>query len=201
MADLVLTVGVISDTHIPDRVRAMHPGIIPILSGAKVNLILHAGDISSHGVLEDLARVAPVQAVRGNRDWVFLKTLPLVLNLELAGVPLALMHGHGGMLNYLVDKFLYLRDGYDFARYQKKLVESAAQAKVIVFGHTHRPVNLNIDGKLLFNPGSASIGFEQELMPSTGLLRFFSGGEVRGEIIKLSGFRLKDGIWHRISDS
>jgi putative phosphoesterase len=201
MAEPVLTVGVVADTHIPDRVRMMHPCVISSLAQANVNLILHAGDISSHGVLEELGRVAPVQAVRGNRDWLFVKTLPLILNLELAGVPLALMHGHGGMLNYLVDKYLYLRDGYDFARYQKKLVKSAAQAKVIVFGHTHRSVNTIIDGRLLFNPGSANFGNNREILPSIGLLRFFVGGEVRGEILKLSGFRLKDGVWQSTGDS
>jgi Predicted phosphoesterase len=103
----ILTVGVIADTHIPDRARELHPLIIPALLEAKVDLILHAGDISGRGVLEELGKVAPVIAVRGNRDWQFMNTLPLLQKVELANVPVVLMHGHGGYVNYLKDKFLF----------------------------------------------------------------------------------------------
>jgi hypothetical protein len=197
----LLTVGVIADTHIPDRARALHPQIIPLLEETKVNLILHAGDISGHGVLEELERVAPVKAVRGNRDWLFLNTLPLVLELNLANVPVVLMHGHGGFLNYLRDKYLYMRDGYDFSRYQKKLVKLVPEARVIVFGHTHRIENVVIDGQLWFNPGSASIGFRLGASPSIGVLRFYERGEVKGDVIGLNGFRLQKGTWEAASGS
>jgi putative phosphoesterase len=197
----LLTVGVIADTHIPDRSRALHPRIIPLLQEMQVDLILHAGDISSPGVLEILEKVAPVKAVRGNRDWVFLTTLPLTLKLTLANVPLVLMHGHNGLVNYVRDKFLYIRDGYKFERYQKKLVKLAPEARVIVFGHTHRVVNKVIDGQLWFNPGSAGFSFREDALPTIGVLRFYDKGKVRGEVLKLDGFRLQKGLWEAVSSS
>ncbi|MFZ3078594.1 MAG: metallophosphoesterase family protein, partial [Bellilinea sp.] len=72
----VRRLGVVADTHIPDRVRSLHPDLLPGLSAAKVEAILHAGDICSPAVLAVLSQVAPVVAVRGNRDWAFAGTLP-----------------------------------------------------------------------------------------------------------------------------
>lgn len=201
MENPILIVGVIADTHIPDRARELHPLIIPTLIEAKVDLILHAGDISGRGVLEELGKVAPVKAVRGNRDWLFLNTLPLVLKLELANVPVVLMHGHGGYVNYLKDKFLFIRDGYQFLRYQKKLVKLAVESKVIVFGHTHRSENVTIDGRLWFNPGSANLDYQGGILPSIGFLRFFDKGVVRGKILELDGFQLREGVWEAKSVS
>lgn len=197
----ILTVGVIADTHIPDRAKELHPLIIPALLEAKVDLILHAGDISGRGVLEELGKVAPVKAVRGNRDWLFLATLPLVLKLDLANVPVTLMHGHGGFVNYLKDKFIFIHHGYQFSRYQEKLVKLAIESKVIVFGHTHRSVNVIIDGRLWFNPGSANLGYQRGILPSIGFLRFYDRGEVRGNILELDGYQLRDGIWEAKSVS
>lgn len=197
----ILTVGVIADTHIPDRARELHPLIIPALLEAKVDLILHAGDISGRGVLEELGKVAPVIAVRGNRDWLFMNTLPLLQKVELANVQVVLMHGHGGLINYIKDKYLSFRDGYQFFRYQKKLVKLAGESKVIVFGHTHRSENVTIDGRLWFNPGSANLGYRRGILPSIGFLRFFDRGEVRGKILKLDGFQLRERVWEAKSVS
>ena len=158
-------------------------------------MILHAGDISSPGVIAELERIAPVKAVRGNRDWLFINTLPLMLELTLADVPLVLMHSHQGMMNYLKGKLAYIRNGYDFDRYQKKLVKLVPQARVIVFGHTHHIENVVIDGQLWFNPGSASIVSRLGISPSIGVLKFYDRGEVSGEVIDLEGFRLRKGTW------
>jgi putative phosphoesterase len=195
MATPTLIVGVIADTHIPDRVKSLNPEIIPALKAGGASLILHAGDISIPSVLEELKTVAPVQAVRGNRDWYFMDKLPLVQNLDLAGVPVTLMHGHGGWLNYFRDKLYYLRDGYQIVRYQKKVIQLAPGARVIVFGHTHHAENRLVDGRLLFNPGSAHFGYLQALPPSIGFLKFYAGGDVRGEIVPLTRFRIKQGNW------
>jgi predicted phosphodiesterase len=121
--------------------------------------------------------------------------------LTLANVPLVLMHGHNGLVNYVRDKFLYIRDGYKFERYQKKLVKLAPEARVIVFGHTHRVVNKVIDGQLWFNPGSAGFSFREDALPTIGVLRFYDKGKVRGEVLKLDGFRLQKGLWEAVSSS
>jgi hypothetical protein len=103
----LLTVGVVADTHIPDRVGTLHPELIPTLKAAGVGHILHAGDICVPGVLDELSQVAPVTAARGNRD-ILLSSLPLVQNITLEGVEIALMHGHGGLWFYLWDKWQFV---------------------------------------------------------------------------------------------
>lgn len=175
----IITVGVVSDTHIPDRVRALHPELIPALRKARVSAILHGGDISVPSVLQALEQVAPVTAVRGNRDWVFAGQLPWEQRLEFGGVRVVLVHGHGTWSRYLWDKLQFMTAGYDLRRYQKTW-RHLTDAKVIVFGHTHRAENHWQDGRLWFNPGSACSG-----APSFGLLHF-SAGRVCGEIIHLN---------------
>ncbi len=197
----ILRVGVVADTHIPDRARSLHPQLVPALKSAGVDLILHAGDISIPAVLEELGQVAPVKAVRGNRDWSFSPRLPLTLRLDLAGVPVMLMHGHGGWWNYLKDKGKFLVEGYRFERYQQKVVELAADARVIVFGHTHRIENVNINGRMIFNPGTANAGYRSDIPSTIGFLNFFPGGEVKGEILRLAGFRNRAGNWEAVRSS
>lgn len=76
VASAPLTVGVVADTHIPDKARWLHPALIPALQRAGVQTILHCGDISAPRVVAMLEQVAPVVAVRGNRDWAFARVLP-----------------------------------------------------------------------------------------------------------------------------
>jgi putative phosphoesterase len=192
---LLLTAGVISDTHIPDRVDRIHPQIVPIFRDAHVDKILHGGDISIPSVLAELEQVAPVLAVRGNRDLIFDSSLPNLRLIDLAGVKVALMHGHGGWINYFRDKLVYFRDGYQLERYIPKLINTAPEARVIIFGHTHFPENFWRDGKLFFNPGSASSSVSRRLGPSVGILRFYSGGNVEGEIIKMTGLKIAYHQW------
>jgi putative phosphoesterase len=191
----LITVGVVADTHVPDRVNRIHPEIIPIFKAARVDRILHAGDISIPSILEELAQVAPVSAVRGNRDWMVRKDLPWIRELELAGVKVALMHGHGSLLNYLRDKVRYFRDGYIFERYAKSLVSAAPNARVIIFGHTHFAENVWLNGRLFFNPGAASSSISRRLKPSLGILRVYAGGVVEGEIIKMTSVDLVNHQW------
>jgi putative phosphoesterase len=193
----LLTVGVVADTHIPDRVRALHPELLARLRAAGVARILHAGDISSARVLDALRAAAPVTAVRGNRD-LLQPGLAMIERLELGGVPVALMHGHTGWLPYLWDKWQFYRHGYKLERYRDQLVADAGHARVAVFGHTHHPVVTWYRGVLLFNPGSASFGPRRGLPPSLGLLRIYPGGQVAGEILTLRGYTIKQRNWEPV---
>ena len=92
---MAITLGLIADTHIPDRRSSLHPQILTAFKEAGVAAILHAGDICSPQVLERLETVAPVYAVRGNRDWVLLRHLPSTRLLEFGGIRVAMAHGHG----------------------------------------------------------------------------------------------------------
>lgn len=181
----MITLGVISDTHIPDRAQRLHAQIFPILERAAVQAILHAGDISSPEVLNELRLIAPVYAVRGNRDLFTFKGLPSTQKLSFGGVPIVLTHGHGGWRGYVVDKARFMRDGYRLERYQPRLQATFPEAQVIIFGHTHVALNRWMNGQLFFNPGSPHFPLYSNEPPSLGLLHIEAGGQVRGEIIPL----------------
>jgi putative phosphoesterase len=191
----LFTVGVISDTHVPDRVDRVNPEILAGLQAAGVIRIFHAGDISIPQVLAELEKIAPVDAVRGNRDFVFGSSLPMVKVIELAGLRLAIMHGHGGWKNYILDKMVYFKHGYILDRYLPVLLNTVPDADVVIFGHTHYPENLRFAGRLVFNPGSASSSVSRRLFPSYGLIRIYMGGKVEAEIIPVNRYRINNRKW------
>lgn len=177
--------GVISDTHIPDRVPRLNDRVFEVFREAGVQQILHAGDIMSQAVLDELAQVAPVQAVRGNRDIWNLKHLPDRLQLDVEGVRIGLTHGHGKLADYVYEKFEIAIKGKRVGRYLRRVVADFPQAQVVVFGHLHVAGILNLDGKLVVNPGSASCPFPRSLKPSVGLL-YVEAGQARAEIVELN---------------
>lgn len=180
-----LVLGVISDTHIPDRVRHLHPQVVQRFRSAGVTAILHAGDISSPKVLDQLNQVAPVFAVRGNRDWLLLSKLPLSSMLNFGGIRIALTHGHGRWWNYFIDRIYFMFQGYRLERFLPRLQASFPEAQVIVFGHTHHSLNRWSNGQLLFNPGSPHCPDNKNEAPSIGFLRIDAGGRIQSEIVDL----------------
>ncbi len=181
-----ITLGVISDTHIPDRVRSLDSRIIPLFTEARVEAILHAGDVCIPRVLVQLERVAPVYAVRGNRDWLTLRSLPLERRLKFADVSIGLTHGHGRWQTYLKDKLYFLsHNGYTDDRLLPRLLAGFPEAQVIVFGHSHFALNRWINDKLVFNPGSPHIANKKEPATSVGFLHLSAEGKVEGEIVRL----------------
>jgi putative phosphoesterase len=182
----MIVLGVIADTHVPDRAAGLKPGVLPIFRQAGVQAILHAGDVCIPAVLAELETVAPVYAVRGNRDWVYLKDLPFQRRLTFGGVKIGLAHGHGNLSSYVKDKLHHLVYGLDEERYFKRMLATFPNMDVIVFGHMHVSVNLRRGHQLLFDPGSACIPEEENSAPSVGLLRIHDGGEVQGEILYLT---------------
>lgn len=179
-----LTLGVLSDTHIPDRARELDPQVGEIFRGAAVRAILHAGDVSTPAVLERLAQIAPVYAVRGNRDWVALRHLPTLLRLTFDGVEIGLAHGHGRWWEYWGDKPVYLVKGFEMKRFYPRLAAAFPTAKALVFGHVHRPVNEMVAGRLVFNPGTVCCPDGDGIPRSVGLLHI-EAGSVYGEVIYL----------------
>ncbi len=165
-------VGIVSDTHIPDRTRLLNPQLIHSLEEQKVDLSLHGGDICVARVLDELREIAPVLAVRGNRDIVFGKELPISRTLEINGTKILLTHGHMGMTSYWLDKFQHMFIGYRLDRYMKRISKEMDGAGVYIFGHSHRSEVIWQDGVLFFNPGSVSIGSPPRFHRSWGLLTF-----------------------------
>ncbi len=160
------TLGIITDTHIPQRLKTLPPRVLDIFCG--VERILHAGDISSHRVLDQLAQIAPVDAVAGNAD-LFKHGLPLTRVIEVESRCIGLVHGHGGWSRYLRSK---VRDrfGYDEEHYLKIVHGSFGPVDAIVFGHTHRFYQAERSGILLFNPGPIAPDFYNTPGPQVGLL-------------------------------
>ena len=132
-----MKVVVLADTHAPRRWRSCPPLVAVHLRGA--DLILHAGDVCTADVLDELAAYAPVHAVRGNNDGpdVAAWGAPDTLELDLGGVRLAMIHDSGP------------RSGRP-ARLRGRFPD----AGLVVFGHSHIPVDLAADGQRIFNPGS-----------------------------------------------
>jgi putative phosphoesterase len=179
-------IGVVSDSHIPDRASALPVQLLQELESHQVRLILHAGDISIGRVLDELKLIAPVYAVRGNRDFFLRNRVPMKKTFEINGVKFVLMHGHISFIGYWVDKVKHILVGYKRARYLQRLVISEPNAQVYVFGHSHQPENFRQDGKLFFNPGSVTFGESLKFQSSWGILRVFEDGTVKGEILPLN---------------
>lgn len=132
-----MRIGVLSDTHVPDRQAAIPGSILEGLRG--VDLIVHAGDLTCLDVIRVLGKIAPVRAVCGNMDLPEVRSkLGETLVFEACGKTIAVMHGWGSP----VDTENRARSGFP-------------DADVVIFGHTHRPF-MEYRGKtLLLNPGSA----------------------------------------------
>ena len=123
----VLTIGVISDTH-----GLLRPEALAALRGS--HYIIHAGDIGDPAILQKLAEIAPVTAIRGNVDrdaWA--RKIPATDVLEVGGISIYILHN----LNEL------------------DLKPEAAGFAVVVAGHTHKARQETKNGVLYFNPGSA----------------------------------------------
>lgn len=125
--------------------------------------IIHAGDVGAPEILDQLAEIAPVTAIRGNVDrdpWA--RKLPQTEVVELAGISIYVLH--------------------DLA--QLDLKPEAARFDVVISGHSHVPKHETRDGVLYFNPGSA--GPRRFRLPVTiGTLKI-EAGKVQTQIIVLN---------------
>jgi hypothetical protein len=174
-------VGVIADTHVPQRMKNLPGGIARAFQG--VQLILHCGDINLAGVLEELGRIAPVLAVAGNADppWLGLPRSRVVI---VDGCRIGITHGNGGWRRYLLDKFRDRLGGWRQSRYLGYAGEAFRDVDVIVTGHTHRPHLKYVGRVLLFNPGAVAPDYYGTGGPTVGRLTI-QGGVARAELILL----------------
>lgn len=137
------TIGLISDTH-----GWLDQELVDIFADRQVARIVHAGDIGKQAVLDGLAEVAPVTAVRGNIDGGELRFLPLEEVVEVAGRRIAVLHIAGNP-----------KRPRPAAR---ELIERESPDAIIV-GHSHIPVVGRVGGALWINPGAAGrVGFHHE---------------------------------------
>ena len=117
--------GVLSDTH-----GLLRPQVLDLLAGC--DRILHGGDVGNATILDRLAEIAPVQAVRGNTDTSgAVAALPLAVHGEAAGVPYHVVH-----------------------RRQDVERDWTEQPGLVIYGHSHQPELEWRGGCLLLNPGA-----------------------------------------------
>ncbi|MBE3577897.1 MAG: metallophosphoesterase family protein [Limnochordales bacterium] len=221
-----MRIGVISDTHVPVRARALPGEVFRIFAG--VDLILHAGDLVALDVLEELQATAPVLAVRGNVDHPEVQErLPAALRIEVgpSGVvkveskgiaggrsgsggegglgggsgwrPLLMSPGSSGAESHGAGLVLQLMHSgpriviglvHGHEGKGQTTAERAASnfpdASVVVFGHTHQPMNEWHHGRLFFNPGSAT---DPRRAPSATVGIIEVSETVRSHLIGLKG--------------
>jgi putative phosphoesterase len=138
----------------------LRPEALEALRGSQH--IIHAGDVGAPEILDELATIAPVTAIRGNVDkaaWA--RRLPETEAVEIGGVLIYVLH--------------------DLK--QLDLKPEAAGFKVVISGHSHVPRQETRDAVLYFNPGSA--GPRRFKLPVTVGRLIVEGALVRGEIIPI----------------
>lgn len=168
-AQVAAVIGVVSDTHFPQRCRRLPPAIFDVLTG--VDLILHAGDVGELRVLDDLSRIAPVVAVHGNDETTEAqRELPYQQVVSVAGTRIFLWHSH-----YPDPEAEHAsRLGDDMPPKFARTVAAAQRAgtALAVFGHWHIPLVHQQDGVTLVNPGALASGndFTRQLIQTVALL-------------------------------
>ena len=149
-------IGLISDTH-----GLLRPEAVKALAGT--DLILHAGDIGTSEVLEQLRSLGPVVAVRGNNDrgdWA--SAIPETEVTQVGSVCIYMLHD----LNEI------------------DVSPLAAGFQVVVSGHSHQPLIDKREGVLFVNPGSA--GPRRFRLPVSVARLVIEGSSARGEVVQLT---------------
>lgn len=118
-----MKIAILSDTH--GLLREEVKDIIK-----RCDVIIHAGDINTREIINELQKSAPLYIVRGNNDRAWALDLPEVMRFELSGIHFILVHNKKDVPKNL--------DGID----------------IVIFGHTHQYFEKEQDGRLWFNPGS-----------------------------------------------
>ncbi|MBD3380011.1 MAG: YfcE family phosphodiesterase [Candidatus Omnitrophica bacterium] len=161
-----MKIGVISDTHIPMNCDRLPEKVLKELKNC--DLIVHAGDIVEMSLIYELERYAPVKAVSGNMDGRDVKArLPITLLFDAGGKKIGVVHGDGSG-EFIPEKLTGYFDGVP---------------DIIIFGHSHKPVNSKYGNVLYFNPGSATDRVCAACR-SFGVIEI-ENGEIKAEIIKL----------------
>jgi putative phosphoesterase len=134
-----MKIGVISDTHIPERAKAIPVAVLEEFKSA--DMIIHAGDLVEALVIDSLqAACRDVRIVRGNMDSCGVKErFPEKEIIKVGNFKIAVMHGFGPPAN-LIELLAEV--------FKKEAPD------IVIFGHSHAALSEKIDNTLYFNPGS-----------------------------------------------
>ena len=164
----MMRIVVLSDTHAPLRWKSCPPAVAAQLRGA--DLILHAGDVCTAAVLDELAHYAPVTAVAGNNDgpdvaaWGAAETV----SLTPEGLRVAMIHDSGPAAGRL-----------------PRMRARFPEADLVIFGHSHIPFDVADEILRIFNPGSPT---DRRRQPhgTLGVLQVVDGALVEARIVEVS---------------
>jgi putative phosphoesterase len=183
-----MRIAVVSDTH-----GYFDPQLPPLLQGC--DEILHAGDVGSQTVLDQLRDIAPVHAVRGNVDAAALE-LPPTFTGRYGKVEIHVRHELPRPQSTLRD---WAQAGADLGKsaghHRRRFLESfPPEARVVIFGHSHEPCALLVGDRLFFNPGSA--GKRRFSLPRCCGLLEISQDAVRATFLSLERYNgdLPEGV-------
>ena len=165
-----MRIGLVSDTHVPIAEKELPPELLEALRG--VDLILHAGDVYALSVLDELERIAPVLAARGDDDYgntIADKRMKWAHVLHLEGKTIRLIHERPYSPAWWQNTDAYGQEN---------------KPDIIVFGHEHRTAVEHVDDTLLVNPGSPTFLNYLRGLGTIGILDINSG-EVDVRIVQL----------------
>lgn len=152
-----MKIAVLSDTH-----NVLRPEVIEIIKGS--DAVIHGGDINSQDILDEIKSAmkhnAPLFVVRGNNDKEWAENLPVSLKFELCGLKFFLTHN-------------------------RKDIPQDVKADIIIFGHSHKYYEENINGQLWLNPGGC--GRKRFSLPLTMAIMNVNDNGYSIEKIELEG--------------
>ena len=156
-----MIIGVISDTH-----GSLHPRVVEVFQEARVEQILHAGDVGGFGVIVTLSRVAAVTAVRGNIDTSGqAMQLPDEITFSVEGVDIYMTH-------------IGMRPTLWLPRLRQP------KPQVAICGHSHIPLIDEMEGVLFLNPGAGGTQARFGRPQTVAILRV-EAGAAKAEIVDL----------------
>jgi hypothetical protein len=165
----LVRIAVLSDTH-AGKVNELPLALVDALIG--MDMVVHLGDYSSGGLVNELKKTGKFRGVRGNHDLGDIHTmLPKKDGVEVNGRRIGLLHGHGCSFPRGLHKGL-------IAQFKEEKMD------VILFGHTHIASSKVVEDVLLFNPGSAAGRFPARNR-TYGILTI--GETVNADIVNIAG--------------
>lgn len=174
------TIGLIADTHVPNGAASVQQKVFNVFQTAKVDYIVHAGDITSQKVIERLQAIAPVIAVHGNHaPESMVERYPEVNSLSVAGYHIGVWH-----------------DQYYLHR-KRRALELAHERNfdILIIGHSHKQRFLHTQGVYIINPGSSTNAFPPLLVnPTVAMLTIHTEPTVKFVDVSTSLFG-GAGIW------
>lgn len=173
--EVVARLGLMSDTHMPERLAQLPAGLSQAFAG--VDFILHAGDVGELRVLDELSAIAPVIAVHGNDDTAeATRELPYKQLVTVAGKRILVWHSH---YQDRIDEMASRQDETLLPKLERIANHGRrAGARIVFFGHWHIPLTYQFEDVFLINAGTFASGnwFTRALRQTAALLQFYADG-------------------------